>query len=151
MEEYLMTNNDSLVLNEMSEAEDNLRPSIQIEQALAEIKDTYKTLPLAKIPFAEITALGGSFAAAAKANSVQFSAIDPCIPKVIIKSCVQLFFFRHYISLISSVSKIVFRLHSAECFSRRLPTKPPYKCGNYIKSILSQRMFPFASRYSSST
>lgn len=62
-----MTNNDSLVLNELSEAEDNLRPSIQIEQALAEIKDTYKTSPLAKIPFAEITALGGSFAAAAKA------------------------------------------------------------------------------------
>lgn len=62
-----MANNDSLVLNELSEAEDNLRPSIQIEQALAEIKDTYKTLPLAKIPFAEITALGGSFAVAAKA------------------------------------------------------------------------------------
>lgn len=62
-----MANNDSLVLNELSEAENNLRPSIQIEQALAEIKDTYKTLPLAKIPFAEITALGGSFAVAAKA------------------------------------------------------------------------------------
>ena len=62
-----MANNDSLVLNELAEAEDNLRPSIQIEQALAEIKDTYKTLPLAKIPFAEITALGGSFAVAAKA------------------------------------------------------------------------------------
>lgn len=67
MEAYIMANNDSLVLNELSEAEDNLRPSIQIEQALAEIKDTYKTLPLAKIPFAEITALGGSFAVAAKA------------------------------------------------------------------------------------
>lgn len=62
-----MANNDSLVLNELSEAENNLRPSIQIEQALAEIKDTYQTSPLAKIPFAEITALGGSFAAAAKA------------------------------------------------------------------------------------
>lgn len=62
-----MANNDSLVLNELSEAEDNLRPNIQIEQALAEIKDTYQTSPLAKIPFAEITALGGSFAVAAKA------------------------------------------------------------------------------------
>ena len=62
-----MANNDSLVLDELAEAKDNLRPSIQIEQALAEIKDTYKTLPLAKIPFAEITALGGSFAVAAKA------------------------------------------------------------------------------------
>ena len=62
-----MANNDSLVLNELSEAENNLRPSIQIEQALAEIKDTYQTSPLAKIPFAEITALGGSFAVAAKA------------------------------------------------------------------------------------
>lgn len=64
-----MANNASLVLNELSEAEDNLRPSIQIEYALAEIKDTYQTLPLAKIPFAEITALGGSFAVAAKAMS----------------------------------------------------------------------------------
>ena len=62
-----MANNDSLVLNELSEAENNLRPSIQIEQALAEIKDTYQTSPLAKIPFAEITALGGAFAVAAKA------------------------------------------------------------------------------------
>ena len=53
-----MANNDSLVLNELSEAENNLRPSIQVEQALAEIKDTYQTSPLAKIPFAEITALG---------------------------------------------------------------------------------------------
>ena len=64
-----MENNDSLVLSELSETEDNLRPSIQIEQALAEINDTYKTSPLAKIPFAEITALGGSFAVAAKAMS----------------------------------------------------------------------------------
>ena len=57
-----MANNDSLVLDELAEAKDNLRPSIQIEQALAEIKDTYQTSPLAKIPFAEITALGGAFA-----------------------------------------------------------------------------------------
>lgn len=62
-----MENNDSLVLSELSKTEDNLRPSIQIEQALAEINDTYKTSPLAKISFAEITALGGSFAVAAKA------------------------------------------------------------------------------------
>ena len=62
-----MANDDSLVLNEMTESGSNIRPSIQIEYALAEIKDTYQTSPLAKIPFAEITALGGSFAVAAKA------------------------------------------------------------------------------------
>lgn len=56
-----MENNESLVLNELSEAS-CLKPSIQVEQALAEIKDTYQTSLLAKIPFAEIAALGGSFA-----------------------------------------------------------------------------------------
>ena len=57
-----MANNDLLVLNELTESGSNLRPSIQVEHALAEIKDTYQTSPLAKIPFTEIAALGGSFA-----------------------------------------------------------------------------------------
>ena len=57
-----MANNDLLVLNEMTESGNNLRPSLQVEHALAEIKDTYLSSPLAKIPFAEIAALGGSFA-----------------------------------------------------------------------------------------
>lgn len=57
-----MANNDLLVLNELTESGNNLRPSIQVEHALAEIQDTYLTSPLAKIPFAEIAALGGSFA-----------------------------------------------------------------------------------------
>ena len=57
-----MENNDSLVLNELAESGSALRPSVQVEHALAEIKDTYQTAPLAKIPFTEIAALGGSFA-----------------------------------------------------------------------------------------
>ena len=57
-----MENNDSLVLNELAESGSALRPSVQVEHALAEIKDTYQTSPLAKIPFTEIAALGGSFA-----------------------------------------------------------------------------------------
>lgn len=61
-----MANNDLLVLNELNESGNNLRPSIQVEHALAEIKDTYQTSPLAKIPFAEIAALGGSFAGLAQ-------------------------------------------------------------------------------------
>lgn len=57
-----MTKDELLVLNELSESGGNLRPGIQVEHALAEIKDTYQTSPLAKIPFTEIAALGGSFA-----------------------------------------------------------------------------------------
>lgn len=57
-----MTNNELLVLNELSEAGGNLRPSISVEHALTEIRDTYQTLSLAQIPFTEIAALGGSFA-----------------------------------------------------------------------------------------
>ena len=53
---------DSLVLRELAASSANLRPSIQVEHALSEIKDTYLTSPLAKIPFTEIAALGGSFA-----------------------------------------------------------------------------------------
>lgn len=57
-----MANNESLVLNELAEAGGALRPSIQVEHALSEIKGEYLTSPLAKIPFTEIAALGGSFA-----------------------------------------------------------------------------------------
>ncbi len=57
-----MKNNDSLVLNELNVAAGALRPSVQVEQALAEIKENYQSSPLAKIPFTEIAALGGSFA-----------------------------------------------------------------------------------------
>ena len=57
-----MKNNDSLVLNELNDAVGALRPSVQVEQALAEIKENYQSSPLAKIPFTEIAALGGSFA-----------------------------------------------------------------------------------------
>lgn len=53
---------DSLVLRELAASSANLRPSIQVEHALFEIKDTYLSSPLAKIPFTEIAALGGSFA-----------------------------------------------------------------------------------------
>lgn len=61
-----MANNDLLVLNELTESGSNLRPSIQVEHALTEIQDTYLTSPLAKIPFAEIASLGGSFAGLAQ-------------------------------------------------------------------------------------
>ena len=61
-----MANNDLLVLNELTDSGSNLRPSIQVEHALTEIKDTYLTSPLAKIPFTEIAALGGSFASVAE-------------------------------------------------------------------------------------
>lgn len=56
-----MENNELLVLNELSDSS-YLRPSVQVEHALAEIKDEFQTSPLAKIPFTEIAALGGSFA-----------------------------------------------------------------------------------------
>jgi hypothetical protein len=38
-----MANNDLLVLNELTESGGSLRPSIQVERALAEIKDTFQT------------------------------------------------------------------------------------------------------------
>lgn len=56
---------EELVLSELSEG-GTLRPSIQVEHALADIKDTFQTSPLAKIPFTEIAALGGSFAGVAE-------------------------------------------------------------------------------------
>lgn len=43
-----MANNDSLVLNELPEAEDNLRPSIQIEQHLLKSRTLIKHCPLQK-------------------------------------------------------------------------------------------------------
>ena len=57
-----MANDEVLVLNELTEAGSHFRPSIQVEHVLSEIKDNYQTSPLAKIPFTEIAALGGSFA-----------------------------------------------------------------------------------------
>lgn len=57
-----MANNDMIALNELAASGNTLRPSIQVEHALDEIKDTYQTSPIAKIPFTEIAALGGSFA-----------------------------------------------------------------------------------------
>lgn len=51
---------EELALTELSNAVD-LRPSVQVEYALADIKDTFMSSPLAKIPFTEIAALGGSF------------------------------------------------------------------------------------------
>ena len=62
-----MKNNDSLVFNELNVAAGALRPSVQVEQALAEIKENYQSSPLAKIPFTEIAALGGSFAGVVEA------------------------------------------------------------------------------------
>lgn len=55
-------NNDILVLNELADGGNKFKPSIQVEHTLAEIKDTYLTSPIAKVPFTEIVALGGSFA-----------------------------------------------------------------------------------------
>lgn len=57
-----MENNDLLVLNELTESGGHIKPSVQVEHALTEIKDTFQTAMLAKIPFTEIAALGGSFA-----------------------------------------------------------------------------------------
>lgn len=54
--------NEELVLNELSATAGTLRSGIQGEHAFADIKDTFQTSPLAKIPFMEIAALGGSFA-----------------------------------------------------------------------------------------
>ncbi|MBR6581741.1 MAG: hypothetical protein IKK66_10640 [Ruminococcus sp.] len=55
-------NNDILVLNELADGGNKFKPSFQVEHTLAEIKDTYLTSPIAKVPFTEIAALGGSFA-----------------------------------------------------------------------------------------
>lgn len=46
-----MANNDLLVLNELTESGGSLRPSIQVERALAEIKDTFQNIPAGKDSF----------------------------------------------------------------------------------------------------
>lgn len=56
------TKNDAIVLNELTESVESIRPSVCVEHALADIKDTFQSPALAKIPFTEIAALGGSFA-----------------------------------------------------------------------------------------
>ncbi|MBQ3214756.1 MAG: hypothetical protein IJB11_01410 [Oscillospiraceae bacterium] len=58
----MSNNHDSFVLRELADFSTSLSPSVQVEHSLAEIRDTYLTSPLAKIPFKEIAALGGSFA-----------------------------------------------------------------------------------------
>ena len=55
-------NNDMIVLEQLAECENAIKPSMSVEYALADIKDTFQTPVLAKIPFTEIAALGGSFA-----------------------------------------------------------------------------------------
>lgn len=52
---------EGIVLNELSNSNGALQPSIRVEQALTDIKDTFQTSMLAKIPFTEIAMLGGSF------------------------------------------------------------------------------------------
>ncbi len=54
-------NNDVIVLEELTECRDEFKPSLGVEYALADIKDTFQTPMLAKIPFTEIAALGGAF------------------------------------------------------------------------------------------
>lgn len=58
----MKANNEAIVLNELTEYGESVRPSVCVEHALADIKDTFQTPVLAKIPFTEIAALGGSFA-----------------------------------------------------------------------------------------
>lgn len=58
----MSNNNDLLVLCELADSSTKLRPSAQVDYTLAEIKDTYLSSPLTKVPFTEIAALGGSFA-----------------------------------------------------------------------------------------
>lgn len=55
-------NNDMIVLEQLTEGGNDIKPSMSVEHALADIKDTFQTPVLAKIPFTEIVALGGSFA-----------------------------------------------------------------------------------------
>ena len=53
---------DGIVLRELSDNTDDLNLCVSIEHALVDIRDTFQTPSLAKIPFTEIAALGGSFA-----------------------------------------------------------------------------------------
>lgn len=52
---------EGIVLNELTNSNGGLQPSIRVEQALTDIKDTFQASMLAKIPFTEIAMLGGSF------------------------------------------------------------------------------------------
>lgn len=54
-------NNDMIVLERLEECGNSIKSSMAVEHALADIKDTFQTPVLAKIPFTEIAALGGSF------------------------------------------------------------------------------------------
>ena len=57
-----MNNHDDvIILSELNTDNKDFKPSIQIAHALAEIKDTFQTPLLAKIPFAKIASLGGAF------------------------------------------------------------------------------------------
>ena len=53
-----MANNDMIALNELAASGNTLRPSIQVEHALDEIKDTYQTSPIAKMPLPPEVAKG---------------------------------------------------------------------------------------------
>lgn len=62
-----MTNNNNLVLSELSGDNSVIQPSIHVEQALIDIKDTFQLPMLAKIPFTEIATLGGAFSGVVEA------------------------------------------------------------------------------------
>ncbi|MFR1807613.1 MAG: hypothetical protein ACLSWV_01550, partial [Pygmaiobacter massiliensis] len=56
-----MTNKENIALAELNGATGPLQPSIRVEHALADIKDTFQAPMIAKIPFTEIATLGGAF------------------------------------------------------------------------------------------
>ena len=57
---------EGIVLNELSKSSGALKPSIRVEQELTDIKDTFQTPMLAKVPFSDIAMLGGAFAGVAE-------------------------------------------------------------------------------------
>lgn len=54
-------NSEDIVLNELTNSNNRIQASIQVEQALTDIKENFQKPMLAKIPFAEIGMLGGAF------------------------------------------------------------------------------------------
>lgn len=60
-----MNQHEKMILSELNTAS-AMTPSMQVEHTLADIKDTFQTAPLAKIPFTEIAGLGGAFSGLAK-------------------------------------------------------------------------------------
>lgn len=72
-------NIDVSVLSELCDGSPAFRPNVQVEQALAEIKDTYLTSPLAKVPFTEIAALGGAFSGIPSALSPTAQGLYRCV------------------------------------------------------------------------